>query len=153
MNPEGRQMLPGIAFRSFVQRFQEPALAEGIRDITTVNFEVPHSACGEWTLSDRGYSSGVPLRSVPSGPNSGFRSIQHKEKENGPVTYFLGTKKPEKRGFDHDKTLCCHLGLPPNLGVMPTWGWQICCAGECTASPAVPMKRSVGSSISTASAI
>jgi bifunctional polynucleotide phosphatase/kinase len=40
MNPEGRQMLPGIAFRSFVQRYQEPTLAEGFSDITIVNFEV-----------------------------------------------------------------------------------------------------------------
>jgi bifunctional polynucleotide phosphatase/kinase len=38
MNPEGRAILPGIAFRSFVQRFQEPKLEEGFRDITTVDF-------------------------------------------------------------------------------------------------------------------
>ena len=40
MNPEGRQMLPAIAFRSFVQRFQEPTLTEGFHDITIVDFEV-----------------------------------------------------------------------------------------------------------------
>jgi hypothetical protein len=36
-------MLPGIAFRSFVQRFQEPTLVEGFEDITVVDFEVGHS--------------------------------------------------------------------------------------------------------------
>lgn len=40
MNPEARTMLPGIAFRSFVQRFQEPTLKEGFEDIYEVNFEV-----------------------------------------------------------------------------------------------------------------
>ncbi|RMZ84393.1 hypothetical protein DV738_g636, partial [Chaetothyriales sp. CBS 135597] len=38
MNPEGRAMLPGIAFRSFLQRLQEPKLDEGFEDITTVDF-------------------------------------------------------------------------------------------------------------------
>lgn len=33
-------MLPGIAFRSFVQRFQEPSLKEGFEDIYKVDFEV-----------------------------------------------------------------------------------------------------------------
>ena len=37
-------MLPGIAFRSFVQRFQEPTLAEGFQDITVVDFEVSYIA-------------------------------------------------------------------------------------------------------------
>lgn len=40
MNPEARTMLPGIAFRSFVQRFQEPSLKEGFADIYQVDFEV-----------------------------------------------------------------------------------------------------------------
>ena len=40
MNPEGRTMLPGIAFRSFVQRFVEPTISEGFQDITVVKFEV-----------------------------------------------------------------------------------------------------------------
>jgi bifunctional polynucleotide phosphatase/kinase len=40
MNPEARTMLPGIAFRSFVQRFQEPELKEGFEDIYKVDFEV-----------------------------------------------------------------------------------------------------------------
>ncbi|KEF51197.1 uncharacterized protein A1O9_12811 [Exophiala aquamarina CBS 119918] len=39
MNPEARTMLPGIAFRSFVQRFQEPELREGFADIHKVDFE------------------------------------------------------------------------------------------------------------------
>lgn len=40
MNPEGRTLLPGIAFRSFIQRFIEPTLSEGFLDITKVDFEV-----------------------------------------------------------------------------------------------------------------
>ncbi|KAL6251359.1 DNA kinase/phosphatase Pnk1 [Rhinocladiella similis] len=39
MNPEKRDMLPGIAFKSFVQRFQEPTLKEGFQEIYTVDFE------------------------------------------------------------------------------------------------------------------
>ncbi|RMZ90267.1 hypothetical protein DV736_g2499, partial [Chaetothyriales sp. CBS 134916] len=39
MNPEGRTMLPGIAFRSFLQRFQEPKIEEGFEDITVVDFD------------------------------------------------------------------------------------------------------------------
>jgi hypothetical protein len=40
MNPEGRVILPGIAFKSFNQRFEEPALPEGFQDIYKVGFEV-----------------------------------------------------------------------------------------------------------------
>lgn len=40
MNPEKRDMLPGIAFKSFVQRFQEPTLKEGFEEIYEVDFEV-----------------------------------------------------------------------------------------------------------------
>lgn len=43
MNPEARSMLPGIAFGSFVRRFQEPTLEEGFQDIYKVDFEV--NAC------------------------------------------------------------------------------------------------------------
>nr|KAK5438344.1 DNA kinase/phosphatase Pnk1 [Exophiala xenobiotica] len=39
MNPEKRTMLPGIAFRSFVQRLQEPTLKEGFEEIYKVGFE------------------------------------------------------------------------------------------------------------------
>ncbi|OAP60962.1 polynucleotide kinase 3'-phosphatase [Fonsecaea erecta] len=39
MNPENRTQLPGIAFRSFAQRFQEPRLEEGFEDIYKVDFE------------------------------------------------------------------------------------------------------------------
>jgi len=39
MNPENRTQLPGIAFRSFMQRFQEPTLQEGFEDIYKVDFE------------------------------------------------------------------------------------------------------------------
>lgn len=38
MNPEKRQLLPGIAFSSFKQRYQQPQLAEGFEDITKVDF-------------------------------------------------------------------------------------------------------------------
>lgn len=37
-NPESRAMLPGVAFRSFVQRFVRPTLEEGFQDITEVPF-------------------------------------------------------------------------------------------------------------------
>ena len=38
MNPEKRDLLPGIAFKSFQQRFQEPTPEEGFEDITLVDF-------------------------------------------------------------------------------------------------------------------
>ena len=38
-NPESRTMLPGIAFRGFVQRYSEPRLTEGIQDITEIVFQ------------------------------------------------------------------------------------------------------------------
>ena len=38
MNPEKRELLPGIAFTSFRQRFQKPNLQEGFEDITEINF-------------------------------------------------------------------------------------------------------------------
>jgi len=53
MNPEGRTMLPGIAFRSFVQRFTEPTLAEGFQDIFKVDFEVCDSSYHLIPCSDR----------------------------------------------------------------------------------------------------
>ena len=37
-NPENRTMLPGIAFKSFMQRFQPPTLAEGFQDVTDIHF-------------------------------------------------------------------------------------------------------------------
>ncbi|KAL2430562.1 Bifunctional polynucleotide phosphatase/kinase [Exophiala dermatitidis] len=39
MNPEKRTQLPGIAFASFIKRFQEPSLDEGFQDIYKVDFE------------------------------------------------------------------------------------------------------------------
>jgi len=39
MNPEKRSLLPGIAFKSFQQRLQEPTLKEGFQDIYKVDFE------------------------------------------------------------------------------------------------------------------
>lgn len=44
MNPEKRTMLPGIAFRSFVQRLQEPTLKEGFEEIYKVDFQVSRRA-------------------------------------------------------------------------------------------------------------
>jgi bifunctional polynucleotide phosphatase/kinase len=38
MNPEKREILPGIAFKSFLQRYEKPDVAEGFEDITTVDF-------------------------------------------------------------------------------------------------------------------
>lgn len=38
MNPEGRVKLPGIAFRSFAQRFVAPSESEGFQDIVQVDF-------------------------------------------------------------------------------------------------------------------
>ena len=37
-NPENRTMLPGIAFKSYMQRFQPPTLAEGFQDLTDIHF-------------------------------------------------------------------------------------------------------------------
>ncbi len=44
MNPEGRTMLPGIAFRSFAQRYIPPSIDEGFQDITPVSFQFQGSA-------------------------------------------------------------------------------------------------------------
>ena len=44
MNPEGRAMLPGIAFRSFAQRYIAPSMDEGFQDITPVIFQFQGSA-------------------------------------------------------------------------------------------------------------
>jgi len=38
MNPEGRSMLPAVAFRSFQQRYIAPSANEGFQDITQVDF-------------------------------------------------------------------------------------------------------------------
>ncbi|KAK4989687.1 DNA kinase/phosphatase Pnk1 [Elasticomyces elasticus] len=40
MNPEGRKMLPRVAFAGFASRYREPTLKEGFQDITKVDFEV-----------------------------------------------------------------------------------------------------------------
>ena len=39
MNPEGRTILPGAAFRSFQQRYIPPSISEGFQDITQVGFQ------------------------------------------------------------------------------------------------------------------
>ncbi|KAL1959216.1 hypothetical protein VTO42DRAFT_2721 [Malbranchea cinnamomea] len=38
INPESRQLLPGIAFGDYAKRFQEPSLSEGFKDITRIDF-------------------------------------------------------------------------------------------------------------------
>ncbi|KAI9883160.1 MAG: hypothetical protein M1823_005074 [Watsoniomyces obsoletus] len=40
MNPEDREMLPSVAFRSFASRFRPPKLDEGFQDITKLDFQV-----------------------------------------------------------------------------------------------------------------
>jgi hypothetical protein len=40
VNPEGRDMLPGIAFRSFKGRFEEPVESEGFAGLIKVEFKV-----------------------------------------------------------------------------------------------------------------
>lgn len=40
VNPENRDVLPGIAFASFERDHVPPTLAEGFEDITLVNFKV-----------------------------------------------------------------------------------------------------------------
>jgi len=40
MNPEKRIILPGLAFKGFSSRYQQPALSEGFQDITEVEFKV-----------------------------------------------------------------------------------------------------------------
>lgn len=39
MNPEGRSMLPAVAFRSFQQRYIPPSINEGFQDITPIDFQ------------------------------------------------------------------------------------------------------------------
>lgn len=40
MNPEERQILPGIAFSSFKGRYKPPKVSEGFQDITEIAFKV-----------------------------------------------------------------------------------------------------------------
>lgn len=39
MNPEKRTILPGLAFKGFSSRYQQPILSEGFQDITEVEFK------------------------------------------------------------------------------------------------------------------
>ncbi|KAG0652282.1 bifunctional polynucleotide phosphatase kinase [Hyphodiscus hymeniophilus] len=39
MNPEKRDILPGLAFKMFSSRYQRPAISEGFQDITEVKFK------------------------------------------------------------------------------------------------------------------
>jgi hypothetical protein len=43
MNPENRTILPGLAFKGFSSRYQQPVLSEGFQDITEVKFKVRFS--------------------------------------------------------------------------------------------------------------
>jgi len=40
MNPEERQILPGIAFSSFKGRYKPPKVSEGFQDIIEIPFKV-----------------------------------------------------------------------------------------------------------------
>jgi len=40
MNPEGREILPQVAFSGFRQRYREPKMSEGFEDIARVEFQV-----------------------------------------------------------------------------------------------------------------
>jgi len=40
MNPEGREILPQVAFSGFRQRYREPKMSEGFEDMTRVEFQV-----------------------------------------------------------------------------------------------------------------
>jgi bifunctional polynucleotide phosphatase/kinase len=44
MNPEGRSVLPAVAFRSFQQRFIAPSINEGFQDVTRVDFRFQGTA-------------------------------------------------------------------------------------------------------------
>lgn len=44
MNPEGRSMLPAVAFRSFQQRYIAPSANEGFQDIYQVDFHFQGTA-------------------------------------------------------------------------------------------------------------
>ena len=49
MNPEKRTILPGLAFRSFASRYQQPELTEGFQDIILWEFRVRFPAHGFYT--------------------------------------------------------------------------------------------------------
>jgi bifunctional polynucleotide phosphatase/kinase len=51
MNPEGRTMLPGVAFRSFQQRYIPPSISEGFQDITQIGFQFQGTPeqCKTWS--------------------------------------------------------------------------------------------------------
>jgi len=82
MNPEKRALLPGIAFRSFVQRFVEPKLSEGIQDITTIDFEV-RTVCFRLLMEAYCGSLRVLTSRRRYGPNSGYPSILHENASYG----------------------------------------------------------------------
>lgn len=42
MNPEGRTLLPRMAFSGFASRYREPDTSEGLQDIKRVDFKVGH---------------------------------------------------------------------------------------------------------------
>lgn len=40
LNPEGRTLLPKLAFNGFLTRFKTPDLSEGFQDVTSIDFKV-----------------------------------------------------------------------------------------------------------------
>ena len=72
MNPEKREQLPGIAFKSFVQRFVPPTISEGFQDIHEVHFKVRHPL-SEVKPTLRSSSFKVHLNNERSGVCTGFR--------------------------------------------------------------------------------
>jgi bifunctional polynucleotide phosphatase/kinase len=44
LNPESRQILPGLAFNSFASRYQEPNTDEGFSEIVPINFSFDGTA-------------------------------------------------------------------------------------------------------------
>lgn len=84
MNPEKREQLPGIAFKSFVQRFVPPTLAEGFQDIHEVNFKARYSLAGR-KATLRSSSSAVHLNNERSGVCTGFRNPRPKDSIAEPI--------------------------------------------------------------------
>ena len=56
-NPENRIMLPGIAFKSFAQRYRAPSLSEGFQDIVKVDFHFKGTVAQRQTWSKYWVSS------------------------------------------------------------------------------------------------
>jgi hypothetical protein len=78
MNPEKREQLPGIAFKSFAQRFVPPTLSEGFQDIHRINFKV-RLAPSKWQANLTCSSFEVRLNNEKSGVCIGYQSPRPKD--------------------------------------------------------------------------